>query len=166
VRVALEVADDQQLAAFAERVAADRVDPGDIDDHLSLHGDPLNVLERLRAARDRRVNIGGIAWIVTADDKVVGYISARISGDEAETFSVVVADMQRLGIGRAARRLALDGLQQRGVKRAVSVSRPGSPSSAVSRRLGYRSGGREARTAPNGTEVELERWEIGIEDRL
>jgi L-amino acid N-acyltransferase YncA len=163
MQVALEVADDARLATFAERVAKDRVDLIGIEDHAWLHGDPVEVLPRHQAARDWRTHQGGVAWVVTADDHVVGYISALITADAtAETFSVVAADMQHRGIGREARRLALERFRQLGVQRAVSVSRPGSASSAISRSLGYRPCGREVRTAPNGTEVELERWEKAI----
>ena len=165
MQVALEVADDARLATFAERVAKDRVDPVGIEEHAWLHGDPVEVLNRLRVARDWRTDQGGVAWVVTADDDVVGYISALISADStAETFSVVAADMQRRGIGREARRLALERLRQLGVQRAVSVSRPGSGSSAISRSLGYRPSGREVRSAPGATDVELERWEMELTD--
>ena len=116
------------------------------------------------SARDHRLGAGGRAWIVRVDDTAVGYLSARIDedGGRAETFSVVARAAQGRGIGLAARRLALDELTAAGVACVVSLARPGSPSVAISRRLGYELRGIEVRAHPDGHLVELERYELRL----
>ncbi|MDT0277572.1 GNAT family N-acetyltransferase [Blastococcus goldschmidtiae] len=164
MRVRLVPVEDAALAAAARALCAAPVDPPGIPDHDWLHGDPGEVLRRLRLARDRRLAAGGRAWTIGADGAVVGYLSASIDdgGARAETFSVVARAEQGRGIGFAARRLALDELAAAGIRSVVSLARPGSASAAVSRRLGYRLTGTEERTHPDGYVVALERYELRL----
>jgi GNAT superfamily N-acetyltransferase len=162
VHVALVPATDEELALVARRLARMRVDPLGVDDHDWLHGDSSEVAKRLRDARDRRTAARGVAWVVYADDEPGGYISAKIDRTEAETFSVVAADVQGRGIGRAAREAALEALMTLGVKTAISVARPESASSRISRRIGYQPAGSLVRTSPTGEEVTLERYELDL----
>lgn len=162
MHVALVPATDEELALVAPRLARLRVDPPGVDDHVWLHGDSSEVASRLRDARDRRAAAGGVAWVAYVDDEAVGYLSAKIDGAMAETFSVVAADVQGRGIGRAAREAALEALVKLGVKTAISVARPGSASAQISRRIGYQPTGSLVRTSPTGEDVTLERFELDL----
>ncbi|MGY2128229.1 GNAT family N-acetyltransferase [Blastococcus sp. SYSU DS0617] len=164
MRVRLVPAGDRALEAAARALSAAPVDPPGITDHDWLHGDPGQVLDRLRLARDRRLAARGRVWTIGVDGAVVGYLSAAIDdgGARAETFSVIARAEQGRGIGLAARRLALDELAAAGIRSVVSLARPGSASAAVSRRLGYELIGTEERAHPDGYVVTLERYELRL----
>jgi len=164
VTARLVPASDAALEAAAQALSAAPVDPPGVRDHAWLHAEPAEALRRLQRARDHRIEHGGLAWVVLADEVAVGYVSARIydDGHRAETFSVVARVNQGLGVGLESRRLALEALAAAGVRSVVSLARPDSASAAISRKLGYELSGAETRAHPDGFRVELERYELQL----
>ena len=151
------------VKALAERVSKKPVDPPGLTDHRWLYAPPELVQQRIQESIDYRKAHGGGGWVILASGDPIGLITVLVEDTVAETFSFICADAQNRGIATAARAGVLTLLaNDPDVRRVASTARPASPSSAVSRRLGYSFVGMEVRHHPDHGDVVLERYEVAL----
>lgn len=88
-------------------------------------------------------HLGTCAWLAKEQGAPLGFLLARVTGDEAEILSLgVTSGARRRGLGRALLEAAIEGLGPRAVSLFLEVAETNAAARALYRRLGFREVGR------------------------
>lgn len=130
---------------------------GDLDAVLSIQAGSPEVARWLREDYERAVGGEFAGWVAEREVGVIGFIIARLVGDEVEILNLAIApDMRRAGAGSALLREALEWGKAAGAQRAfLEVRETNFAAILFYERNGFLGAGRRPRYYTSPTEDAL-----------